>query len=361
MPITPAQQVLTPEQRRFNQLLARIDKARADLHAWTEQALLFEQGHAAQIQPIDDELLACQAALVRRLDALLQDRTARLGKRDRSRVREEICDLIAGLLELSDDEALEAEMKPLFERHAGHDLDTEQREGVAVMKEMLESMSGLDLGDQAFDSEEALMQAAHARMAEQQQATQAQASAAKPGKASAARRRRETEQQEATQSLRELYRKLAAAIHPDRADDDADRERRHALMQRANVAYEAQDLLALLALQLEIEQVDTDHLTRLSAERLRAYTRLLNDQLREIESELVSRRQGLCFEFGLDPMAPPQARQLGSLLERMVRERRANLAQARRDLDQLADTARAKEMLRRGWRRSDAWDDEIPF
>lgn len=362
LPIAAPQQALTPEQKRFNQLLARIDQARAELQAWQEQALHFRQAHAARVRPLEAELLDCQAALIRRLDALLNDRTAKLGKGDRRRVREEICDLIAGLLESTEDEALEAEMKALFERHAGHDLDTENREAVAAMKEMLEAMSGLDLGDRVFESEEELMQAAHAGMAEQV-ARRAQPRPGKPGKprkATAAQRRREAEQQEATQSLREVYRKLAAAIHPDRADDDADRARRHALMQRANGAYEKQDLLALLALQLEIEQVDADHLARASAERLCTYTRLLNEQLREIEAELEGRRIALCGEFDLDPMPLPRAGQLGALLERLVRECRGHLAQARRDLDQLADTARAKEMLRRRWRAMDDADG-IPF
>lgn len=361
LPIAQGQQALSPEHKRFNQLLARIDKARAELQAWQDQALHFAQGHAARVRPLEAELLDCQAALIRRLDALLHERMARLGKSDRRRVREEICDLIAGLLDATADDALADEMKALFERHAGHDLDSENREAVAAMKEMLEAMSGLDLGDQDFDSEEELMQAAHRRMAEQNEQAEAARARRKPRRRSAAQSRREQEQQEATQSLREVFRKLAAAIHPDRADDDADRERRHALMQRANRAYEAQDLLALLALQLEIEQVDADHLARASAERLRAYTRLLNDQLREIESELEGRRLALCAEFDLDPMPLPRAGELGALLERLLRERRADLAQARRDLEQLADAARARETLRRRWREVNRWDDEIPF
>lgn len=358
LPIATAQQALSPEQRRFNQLLARIDKARAELQAWQQQALAFAQGHAARVRPLEAELLDCQAQLIRRLDALLHDRAARLAKADRRRLREEICSLITGLLDASEDDAIAQEMEALFERHAGHDLDTENREAMAAMKEMFEAASGLDLGDEAFDSEEALLRAAQSRMAERHEAAQARR---KPRKPTAAQRRREQEQHEATQSLREVYRKLAAAIHPDRAEDDADRERRHALMQRANGAYESQDLLALLGLQLEIEQVDAEHLARVSAERLRAYTRLLNDQLREIESELEGRRMALCLEFDLDPVPPPRAGQLGALLERQLRERRADLAQARRDLAQLADAARVKEFLRRRWREADRWDDDLPF
>lgn len=358
LPIAPAQQALTPEQRRFNQLLARIEKARQQLLDWQEQALLFAQGHAARVRPIEAELLDCQAALIRRLDGLQHERAARLSKSDRRRLSEDICDLIAGLLQASEDDALAEEMNALFERHAGHDLESENRAAMAAMKQMLETASGLDLGDEAFDSEEALLRAAQQRVAEQ---TQSEHFQGKQGKRSAAQQRREREQQQASQSLRDVYRKLAAAIHPDRADDDADRERRHALMQRANGAYEAQDLLALLSLQLEIEQVDADHLARASSERLRMYTRLLADQLRELESEIVGRRIALCAEYGLDPMLSSRAIKLGALLERLLRERRAELAQAKLDLLQLADAARAREFMRLRWRQARIWDDSIPF
>ena len=51
---------------------------------------------------------------------------------------------------------------------------------------------------------------------------------------------------EASQSVRDVYRKLVSALHPDREADGAERERKTALMQRANQAYERNDLLELL-------------------------------------------------------------------------------------------------------------------
>ncbi len=48
--------------------------------------------------------------------------------------------------------------------------------------------------------------------------------------------RREAEAQQATQSVREVYRKLASALHPDRETDERQREAKTALMQRVNQA-----------------------------------------------------------------------------------------------------------------------------
>lgn len=346
---------LSAGQRRFNQLLARLDKARAELQAWDEQARLFAAAHAQRVAPLQAELRQCQLRLIRRLDALFGDRGAKWTRSERKRIRDDLCDLAAGLIDDTDDEALTAEARTLFERHAGHDIDTEHREAMAAMKELVESMSGLDLGDAEFDDEQALVRAMLERSAQAQRADAAGEPARKPN---AAQRRREREQAEASQSLREVYRKLAAALHPDRASDDADRARRDALMPRVNQAYEARDLLALLSLQLEIEQVDAEHMARTTAARAAQYNRLLAEQLDEIQAEIDARRFALCHDYGLAPHPPPRHERLGALLEALVRECRAGLAAAHADLAQLDDPAQAKALLRRRWR---AARDDSPF
>jgi hypothetical protein len=343
----------TPEQRRFKQLLARIDSARTRLQAWDEQGRLFATMHAERVAPLQAELLEYQAKLVRTLEALLGDRSAKWTKRDRRRIRADLCDLASGLIANTADERLIAEMKALFERHAGHDYDTESRATMAAMKEMFEVVSGLDLGEEQFADEDALLHAASRRFAESAEEAGDQRASRRPGTT-----RRQRERAEASRSMREVYRKLAAALHPDRAADEDDRVRRNELMQRANRAYEANDLLALLSLQLEIEQVDAAHLARATAERARQYNLLLGDQLREIEAEIDARRFALCMDFALDPDRPPKLEQLGAVLESLVRECRADLALAQHDLAQLDDPVTAKAFLRRRWREV---DDEMPF
>ena len=51
-----------------------------------------------------------------------------------------------------------------------------------------------------------------------------------------------------TELLKKLYRDVAKAIHPDLADNDAERADRHKFMIRANEAYEASDEKALSAI-----------------------------------------------------------------------------------------------------------------
>lgn len=69
--------------------------------------------------------------------------------------------------------------------------------------------------------------------------------------------------------MRDIFRKLASALHPDRETDPAEHGRKTALMQRANVAYAANDLLGLLELQLEVDQIDQTGLDNLGDDRIK--------------------------------------------------------------------------------------------
>jgi hypothetical protein len=220
-----------------------------------------------------------------------------------------------------------------------------------IAKEVFEAMTGVDLGEVEFDDEQAFAEHVRRTLANEQEAHEERRAHRRP---TAAQRRREREEAEATQSLREIYRKLATALHPDRAADEADRAQRTEQMQRANRAYEAKDLLALFALQLEIEQVDALHLARAGAAKARQYARLLGEQIDELKAELDARRTAFCLEFGLDPEHPPKPAQLGAVLERAVREWRADLAEAERELRDLADETRTRRWLREQKLRADS-------
>ncbi len=87
-------------------------------------------------------------------------------------------------------------------------------------------------------------------------------------------------------SVREVFRKLASALHPDRAANEDDRNRRNGLMQRVNLAYEAVDLLALLQLQFEIRQLDAGHMATIPETRLREYNEVLRDRVAQLEREV---------------------------------------------------------------------------
>ena len=347
----------SPAHKRFNQLVQKIEKARARLLAWSEQRPLFNSVHQERVRPLQDELTRARSDWVRSLDALLAE--PGWTRAERRTLRELLCDC-AGALVDADPQALE--MKALHDKHAEVDFDTDQQQQLREMKGLFEAVSGLDLGDDDIRSEEDILRRAQERMSEQA-ALDPEAAAAPHRGGGAAERRREEAARQASQSLREVFRKLASALHPDRAADADDHASRTAMMQRVNQAYERNDLLALLELQLEIEQIDSQHLASAPAERVKHFNRILAEQLEEIEEEIVAEEIRFCHDFGLLPQQRPDPKLLHRIIEQEVQELRAELATITLDSQAIGARVSAKRWLKRQRQRlrEDFFDDDLPF
>src|SRR5690606_28012787 len=68
--------------------------------------------------------------------------------------------------------------------------------------------------------------------------------------------------------------------------DPQEQARKTVLMQQANRAYSARDLVALLALQLRIEQIAPSALTDMAKERLAHFNHVLREQSQRLQQEL---------------------------------------------------------------------------
>ena len=308
IPQTAAAAPLSAQQKKFNRHIERINEQRELLAAWQEAVAAYRERHAREVQPLQRVHIALLVELVQHLDAASDDK--KLSKAARRTLSEGITDRLAELIDAVPDEATRTGLKEVYNRHSGSDYDAEEAEGNDIAKDMAQAMArdffgvDVDLQDADMDSPEDFLQ----RLQEQLQARQAQAEqqreahhAKRRAKPNARERKAQEEAAQATQSVREIYRKLASHLHPDRETDPAERERKTALMQRVNQAYADNRLLDLLQLQLEIEQIDPAHIAGLSEERLKHYNRVLAEQLNELQQEVGDVEDHFLMEFGLDP------------------------------------------------------------
>lgn len=88
------------------------------------------------------------------------------------------------------------------------------------------------------------------------------------------------------QSLKTVYLKIASIIHPDREPDDSKKAEKTELLQRANEAYEQEDLFFLLKLQLEVEQSKTGSNKGLSTEQVKFYQQALEAQSQALKQQI---------------------------------------------------------------------------
>jgi hypothetical protein len=277
--------------QRFAKLVAQIERKREQLKQWQAYVVRYNQRLVSELEPVRLRLRQGQRQMLLLVDAILARSTPgqRLGRMYRTKLEQILMGLLAALPSEDDDEALGS----LRSRYREDLPDEDRRAEIDLTQAMLRDVFDLEVGDDhgAANAEE-LLEYARRTVEErlEQEAQQAKGRRRDRGwtsaKAEAAQLRREEAAKEVSQSLREVYRKLASALHPDRESDEQARARKTLLMQRVNQAYEANDLLTLLGLQLEIEQIDADHLASVPPKRLAHYMAILTEQLAELDSEV---------------------------------------------------------------------------
>lgn len=117
-------------------------------------------------------------------------------------------------------------------------------------------------------------------------------------------------------------------------------------MQRANQAYQKNNLLQLLELQLELEHIDQSAIDNLSEDRLKHYNKILKEQLAELEDELHFVEGRFRQQFAISPFAELSPETLMRALARDIAGARNAIRDLERDLLAFEDTKRLKGWLR---------------
>ncbi|MBK7899832.1 MAG: J domain-containing protein [Azonexus sp.] len=333
---------LSKDQKAFNGLIKKLDARRARLKEWATILPLFRQKYGSDLVPLQQQCLDRQWQLAQALD----DAHGRKGttQGEKRKLAALIVDLTETLLIHRED----GDLKELYNRHSRSDFDEDEAARQEGVKVLLESMLGMDLGnDVDMSSAEDIMKRVesefHARQAKYQES---EAPRRKSRREEAQAARQEAEEKQLSQSIREVYRKLASSLHPDRESDPDEKARKTALMQRANTAYESGNLLQLLELQLELEHIDQAHLNAIRPERLKHYVKILKGQLQELDMEIERVEEELMFEFGLDPFAPLDPKGLIPILQQDMATCRRHIAALHEQLAAAADAKQLKAWLK---------------
>lgn len=363
---TRDQPKLSKAQKAFNTLIGKIEKQRVLLAGWEAAVPRYQHRHLAEMTPLIEKAANLRRELVFALDRAHTQKP--LAKTERRLVADLVRDWAYELV----DEYGDAEMKALYNRYGG-DFDAEKAAALSGMQAMLGGL-GLDLGDDLdMRNPQAFMEQMRARLTEEEEKEAAawrEAEAARPQRKKTAKQlareeKLREEEQRVHQSMREIYRKLASALHPDREPDPEERVRKTGLMQRVNQAYDKKDLLALLELQLQIEHIDQAALNSFSEERLAHFNKILREQLRELEDQVFHIGDGVMFNLGIEPYRTLTPASLMRELDTNIAQMRRAVREVEADLKAIQEIATLKAWLKRMRRhRRDRVDDnfdDVPF
>lgn len=303
-------------QTRFDRLFREVEQWRERLAQWQAFEGPCMARISKELEPLEVRYRARRRDMAFLIDELLVVPPVGrpLGRLQRAKLVGLLTSLAASVLrdapsnaETDEDEALKA----LHDRYHEESFDAQNEAAIADTQQMLASfgveisadeLRGLSLPEMLakvaghlFEEgeTEALQQAA--AEAERRSAQSSNPNPARDRRAAAAEAKREQAEREVSQSVREVYRKLVSALHPDRETDPQERERKTALMQRVNQAYDARDLLTLLTLQIETEQIRAADLTSVPDRRIEHYNQVLAEQCEELSDEVMA----YVYRFGM--------------------------------------------------------------
>lgn len=331
-------------RKQFNALVKRLEAERAHLALLREEMPKIRALADTDYRPLAQIFAAHRKQLLLVFDRAYDNKA--MGKRDKAKLAELICETAMDLMQVEEDDDL---IKDIYNRHSGRDFDLDIDEEKALMCRMVANMTGVELDDDTdFSSPAAVFKSVQEKMADQarnEEPTE-QMRPDKPTKLSAREARHQAEAAKLKQSVRDIFRKLASALHPDRETDPAEHGRKTALMQRANVAYAANDLLGLLELQLEVEQIDQVSLDNLNDDRIKQYNLILDGQVNEIGHEMYALETTFALDMGWEfgRRRTPKAMMKG--LRADIAAMRVYIKSIEADLDAFVDIKKLKAWLK---------------
>lgn len=258
------------QQKKLNRLIDKIEQQKISLSTWQNAQAEIQQHTRKKLMPVYHEL---HEVLFQQLDQLWNLlHSHEFSKVDVQQLDEKIAQL-AHMLKRSqmlNDEQLKLvqQIDSFYQQHA-------QQSVKKAKKVQSAKFEYSERPDQNLELEDDFEQYA----AEQQQARE-------QAKQLRQQQKREQAEQMAAQSLKTVYLKIAAMIHPDREQDETKKEEKTELFQQASQAYEQQDLFYLLKLQLQLEQNKGLGAKELSAEQVKFYKLALDAQSQQLESQI---------------------------------------------------------------------------
>lgn len=336
---------LSKEQKKFNRLNSQIAKEKEQLLNWQNKISEFKIVFANEFTPLQNQHNKLRIQLVYLLDETYDNKFFTKNERRKMLyIIEEIAQSLAG----SDEK-----VKAIYNKRGNNDFDEEQVAindmAINYMKSMVSKQFDINLDQDKINNPEDFMREFAKQMQEKVDADGAEKVTRKKSTRTI---EKETaiikQEQEISQSIKEVYRKLAKTLHPDREVDPMEREHKTELMQKVNTAYNNNDLLALLQMQLEIEQIDQSSINSISVEKVNHYNVVLKRQLQEIKQEICFIRERFNMEFDIPMLTAISSPDwIIFQLKKDMKVIEKDIKQLRGDLEIWKDNIKLKEYLQK--------------
>ena len=262
----------SPQQKKLNRLIERIEQQKQELAAWQNAQADIQNYTRSKLLPVYSEL---HAVLFTQLDTLWNHLASDVfSKADLTQIDTKIAALAkmlkkSQMLTSTQKEQVE-KVDTFYMQHAEH-IRSKKTKANSIqnhdLAETVEQNVDVDWENYEYDSAQYEAERERAKQLKQQE-------------------KREQAAKIAEQSLKTVYLKITAMIHPDREPDEVKKLKKTELLQKVNEAYAAQDLFYLLKLQLQLEINKSLSSKALSSEQVKFYQLALEAQSQSLQGQL---------------------------------------------------------------------------
>jgi hypothetical protein len=273
-------------QLKYEQLLKDIELRKAHQENLEKGMRIVMPKIDSELRPLHKSRNAIHKERIIRLDAVAVE--LGVGKLNKEWfdpfMASEIEDLLSEL------GSKDPELLALYQKYEGEEYDNseEQEHIIAMMKDAL----GIDVDMDELNEKgaEAYMEEHKEKIIENLREKEERAGADEPNnpssKTSAKESKKAEEQKLLAQDAKAIYMRLIKKFHPDLQQDEAIKEEYTAISAKITAAYQENDFLGLLKLQIEYLEAGENDASTLADDMLKRYNKLLQKQLAEMEYQL---------------------------------------------------------------------------
>ncbi len=286
-------QTLSKEQKRFNSLVKKIKTLRAQIEKTQELDLELRRIGEERVKPAEMAAMAADRDWIMALH----------NSPFRPKLSQKLTDKLNRILLIEIEHLLsthfyrdDTELQELYARYeaSGRSYAEIQEETEQEMKsmaaQMMNDMFGMDVEAGDLDDPESIREKINAKQAEFEAAERARAEKraqkVKTDSQLAAEEKRLAAESAVKKTAKQIYMDLVRHFHPDKEQDEQLRAEKTEVMKQITAAYEADDHLRLLELQMTLLSGRDNVFADFNDSQLKYFNKTLQQQAAELEQEL---------------------------------------------------------------------------
>lgn len=288
-----ASQPLSKEQKRFNNYVRRIQQLHLEIERTKEQDLELRRVGEGRVAPAEKEAIAALREMIFALDSSphLPSLTEKQYEKFCSMMEEEIARLLQTTF-YAEDEAL----KTLYKKYSADEeswdeaREMEEEDMKDMAAQFFNQMFGTKFEAGDFDDPLKMKEKMDARqaefLAEERVRAERRSQRKKTDRQLAAEAKRKAAEEAVAKTAKQIYVDLILHFHPDKEPDEQKRLEKTEIMKQITVAYEADDHLKLLELQMTLLADRDNVFAGFNDSQLKYFNDVLKRQVQELEMEL---------------------------------------------------------------------------